>query len=351
MAGEFCFTLLAGKDIYLYKLRNEHGAEAWISNYGGILQRYRIPMADGSLNDIVLGLERIEDYRSQNYLANYPYFGASIGRYANRIPGGKFHIGEKEISLSKNENGNFLHGGFEGFDKKAWEFIHLDEDCNILELRYQSPDGEEGFPGNLDVTLNIELNDDNDLLYTYTATTDEATAINLSHHSYFNLGNGQGLLSDHALKIYAEKILRKDDHKITTGEEIAVRNTRYDFREFHALDGITDEEKSFDMSFDLGKNANVFSIAAELMYKPSGLKLQLLTTEPVLHLYTGAALPVIKGKDGKNYGPFSGIAVETHRHPNAVNIEKFPGTILLPGEKYLHRTAYKICAPVPPAEK
>jgi aldose 1-epimerase len=345
MAGKFCFTHPSGKDIYLYTLRNENGAEVEITNYGAIILKYILPMPDGSRNDIVLGFDNAEDYLTVDYLQKCPYMGAAIGRYANRIGQGSFSIDEEKFHVTKNGKGFHLHGGMDGFDKKVWDFISLDESCNILELKYRSADGEEGYPGNLDVHLTFELNEDNDLLYTFTAVTDKKTPVNLTHHSYFNLGNGEGKLKDHQLKIYADKILEQDKDFIATGNFIPVDNTKYDFQEFKPVDGNDIAEKTYDQSFDLGAEGDHFSIAAELMYEPTGLKLQLLTTEPIVHFYTGFAFPELPGKNGVKYGPFAGIALETQRHPNAVNIPKFPNTILAPGEKYVHRTAYKICMP------
>jgi aldose 1-epimerase len=342
-AGQFCFTHPSGKDIYLYSLRNVNETEVLITNYGAIIMAYKIRMPDKTVNDIVLGFDNVHDYLSADYLKVYPFMGAAIGRYGNRIKGARFKIDDKEFSVSKNWGPDQLHGGFDGFDKKVWDLVSIDEKSNILHLKYDSADGEEGFPGNLEVNICFELNDENDLIYTYSATCDQPTAINLTHHSYFNLDNGEGTISDHEVKIYSDKILEQDENLVTTGNYIAIDNTKYDFAEFHVIGERMNG--GYDQSFVIDKNSNHLSIVAEALSKKSGLKLQVLTTEPLVHLYTGQGFPKLKGKDNIDYGPYSGFCLETQKHPNAINIPKFPTTVLRPGEKYLQETVYKICLP------
>ena len=338
--GQFCFTHPSGKDIYLYSLRNVNETEVLITNYGAILMAYKVRMPDKTFNDIVLGFDSVHDYLKADYLQNYPFMGAAIGRYANRIKNGRFKIDDKEVLVSKNWGGDQLHGGFDGFDKKVWEFVSLDEKCNTLHLKYLSPDGEEGFPGNLEVHLCFELNDDNDLIYEYSAICDQPTALNLTHHSYFNLNNGEGTIADHEIKINSDKILEQDANLVTTGNYIAVDNTKYDFSEFHA---ISDRMNGgYDQSFVIDKKTDQLSVVAEALSKKSGFKLGVLTTEPLVHFYTGQGFPKLTGKNNVEYGPFSGFCLETQRHPNAINIPKFPNTILRPGEKYHQKNVYKI---------
>src|SRR5437762_3593779 len=166
-AGQFCFTHPTGKDIYLYSLRNANGTEVLITNYGATIMAYKIMMPDKTVNDIVLGFDNVQDYLRADYVMNCPFMGATIGRYANRIKNGSFKIDDEEFTVSKNWGNDQLHGGFEGFDKKIWDFVSFDESCSILHLKYNSPDGEEGYPGNLDVNICFELNDDNDLIYIF----------------------------------------------------------------------------------------------------------------------------------------------------------------------------------------
>jgi aldose 1-epimerase len=339
-AGQFCFTHPTGKDIYLYTLRNANGTEVRITNYGAILMAYKIMMPDKSMNDIVLGLDDVHDYMTSEYVKSHPFMGAAVGRYANRIKSARFQIDDKQFYVSKNWNDDQLHGGFDGFDKKVWNLVSFDEKCNILHLRYFSPDGEEGFPGNLEVNICFELNDDNDLIYEYTATCDQSTPINLTHHSYFNLNNGEGTIEEHELRIHSDKILEQDDNLVTTGNYIAVDSTKYDFTEFHPIGERMNG--GYDQSFVIDKNTDHLALVAEALSKISGVKLQILTNEPVVHFYTGQGFPKLKGKNGVQYGPFSGFCLETQKHPNAINIPKFPNTILRPGEKYHQKNVYKI---------
>ena len=340
-AGQFCFTHPSGKDIYLYSLHNANGTEVLITNYGAIITAYKIYIPDKTPNDIVLGFDNVHEYLHADYLKIYPFMGAAVGRYGNRIKNAAFKIDDKDFLVSKNMGNDQLHGGLEGFDKKVWDFVSLDGECNILQLKYHSPDGEEGFPGNLEVNICFELNDDNDLIYEYTAVCDQATAVNLTHHSYFNLNNGEGTTTDHEIKIDSDRILEQDENLVTTGNYIAVDNTKYDFREFHSI--AERMNGGYDQSFVIDKKENQLSIVAEAQAKRSGLKLQVLTTEPLVHLYTGQGFPKLKGKNNIEYGPFSGFCLETQKHPNAINIPKFPNTVLRPKEKYHQKNVYKIC--------
>jgi len=336
----FCFTHPGGKDIYLYSLINEQETEVLLTNYGAILLAYKIKMPDKSTNDIVLGFDNVHDYLRADYLQNYPYFGAAIGRYANRIKNALFEIDSKKYQLSKNAGHNQLHGGFDGFDKQVWETETFDEENNFLELSYFSKDGEEGFPGNLTVRLSFELTDDSDIIYSYTATTDAATAINLTHHSYFNLNNGQGTIDEHELKIYADKILEQDEFLCATGNYIAVDNTAYDFREFKKIEAFANN--GYDQSFVIANEKKAMTLAAELK-SANHIKLQVITTEPVIQFYTAQGLKKMQGKKGNIYEPYSGLCLETQVHPNAINIPQFPNTVLRPGEVYHQKTIYKIC--------
>jgi len=339
-SGQYCFTHPSGKGIYLYSLRNINKTEVLISNYGAIILAYKVCMPDGTFNDIVLGFDKMQDYLSAEYLRIYPFMGAAVGRYANRIKDACFKIGDKEFQVSKNWGEDQLHGGFEGFDKKVWDFVSFDEQCNILQLKYSSPDGEEGFPGNLEVNVCFELNDDDDLIYEYTATCDQPTAINLTHHGYFNLNNGAGTIDEHEIKIYSDKILEQDKNLVVTGNYISVENTKYDFREFHQIGERLNG--GYDQSFVVDKENGQLSIVAEARSKQAGLRLQVLTTEPLVHFYTAQGFPTIKGKNNIEYGPYSGFCFETQKHPNAINIPKFPSTLLKPGEKYHQKNVYKV---------
>jgi aldose 1-epimerase len=340
-AGKYCFTHPTGKDICLYTLRNTHGTEVNITNYGAIISSFSLKMPNGESNDIVLGFDKIEDYLADAYLEQYCWLGAAVGRYANRIKNAAFEIDGKKYQLTINNNNDQLHGGHEGFDKKVWECVAQGETPHpCLELQYTSPDGEEGYPGKLEVRIRFELTNENELSYEYTATCDQATAINLTHHGYFNLNNGGGTIEDHEVKIYGSSILEQDGDFIATGDVVPVDNTGYDFTSFTPVGSGSIKAEEFDKSFVIDLRED--QLVAETRSKQSGICLQVYSTEPVIHFYTGKWIPVVKGKNGNTYGPLSGLCLETQKHPNAVNIPGFANTILRPGETYHHKTTYKI---------
>jgi len=335
---QFCFSY-SGEDIYLFRLSNSKGTEVCITNYGATIISFTILQKSGFANNIVLGFEKVEDYMSDDYLRTYPYFGAAIGRYGNRIKGGTFKLDGNEYSVAKNLGTDHLHGGNNGLDKRVWNCG--DYSSNSLVLSYFSPDGEEGYPGNLFITLQFELSEENDLTYTYSAITDKATPVNLTHHSYFNLDNGEGNIGNTLLKINGSSILEQDEHLTVTGNLTEVKNSFYDFRQLKRINADWNPKTGYDQSYVLD-TVNPSSPAAEAYSEKSGLWLQVLTTEPIVHLYTGAGIPAITGSKNKQYGAFSGFCLETQVHPNAVNIASFPDTILRPGQTYHQRTVYKV---------
>ena len=340
---KFCFKNNRGEDIYLFSLINKQGTKVSITNYGAIITSFKIKMKDGSHNDIVLGFDNVIDYLSENYLNHYAYLGAACGRYANRIKNGKFILDGKDYLLTKNMGNDILHGGKEGFDKKAWQVVLVNEfPYPSLELKYLSRDGEEGFPGNLETILRLELDDENELIYEFISTTDKPTAVNLTHHSYFNLNNGKGTIEDHELKINASYILAQDEGLVCNGEFIAVANNQYDFTIFKAIGTDWDHDKGYDQCFAIDNKTDELSLVAEARSKQSGITLQIFSTEPAVQFYTGQGLNIPNAKDGIDYKPFSGFCLETHKHPNAINIPHFPNTVLRPGEKYYQKNVYKI---------
>lgn len=340
---QYCGSLSGGEDVYLFVLRNAKGTEAIISSYGATLMAFKVKNADGTTNDIVLGFEKIEDYYHPAYLAAYPWFGCAVGRYANRITNACFALNGQTIKLSANHGKHTLHGGFSGFDKKVWTLVSFGHFPHVfLELNYTSPHGEEGFPGNLETTIRFELTDENEFSYSYRAVADQPTAVNLTHHSYFNLNNGEGSILNHEVRIYGNNILEQDEKLLVTGNAIPVDGTAYDFRSFRKTGERIREAGEYDKSFVIKEKTIVPVLAAEARSAESGLTLQVYTTEPVVHFYSGKWIPELTGKYGKKYGPFSGFCLETHVHPNAINIPGFPDTILKPGEVYYQKTVYKI---------
>ncbi|HOZ97007.1 MAG TPA: aldose epimerase family protein [Niabella sp.] len=329
-----------GQDIFVYTLKNTNGTIVEITNYGAIIMAIKVKKSDNTYNDIVLGFEKPSDYWNEEYLKNYPFFGAVIGRYANRIDKAAFTIDDTVYPINSTNPGYVLHGGMEGFDKKVWD--RVDSDQEDLVLRYVSPDGEEGFPGELDVRIRFQLSENDALSYEYFATTSKPTAVNLTHHSYFNLNNGKGnILHNHHLKINASQYLEQDPNYCTTGKLLPVIGTRNDFMQYNETGNISDSETGIDISFQLD-NAGIDQVAAEAFCDEQDIKLEVFTTEPLVHLYNACYSPTIVGKEGTQYSSFSGFCYETQVHPNAIRITDFPNTILRPGENYYTKTIYRL---------
>ncbi len=340
---QFCFTHTTGEDVFLFTLHNSKGVEVGITNYGAIITSFKIKKTDGVVNDIVLGFDKTEGYLAEDYVNQYPWFGCAVGRYANRIKDGSFNIDGKEYQLTKNTGSNTLHGGAEGFDKKVWQLAGIGEKpYPFLELKYISPDGQEGFPGKLETTIRFELNDDNELSYEYKATCDKPTAINLTHHEYFNLNNSKGSIHEQEVRIYASATLEQDENLVATGKEISVESTPFDLREFYQIGEGLKLVDEYDTSYVIDKKDSL--LVAEARSLQSNIHLQIYSTEPVVHFYSGKWIPSIKGKNGEEYSSFSGFCLETHKHPNAVNVPHFPDTILRLGKTYFTKTIYKVSA-------
>jgi len=337
---QYCFTHPGGEDIYLFTLNNRKGTKLSITNYGAIITAIKIKQPDESYTNIVLGFDKVEDYFSPTYLDGYPYFGSAIGRYANRIKNGEFSIDGNKYTVTKNKGTDHLLGGINGFDKKVWKFISLTELPHpALTLQYISPAGEEGYPGELTITLKFELTDEDECSYEYRAYCDQPTVVNLTHHSYFNLDTQKNKIDKHLVKIQSSAILEQDNNWVVTGKLLPVKDTIYDFGEFRKIDANWNFEDGYDQTFVADQNNNGLP-QAEAYSVQSGICLQVFTTEPVVHFYTGKWIPVLN--HGNEYGPFAGFCFETQKHPNAINIAHFPNTILRPGEIYNTKTIYRI---------
>jgi aldose 1-epimerase len=340
-------TIVDGKKTALYFLKNKNGMEAAITNYGGKVVSLIAPDRDGKMADVVLGFSSIHAYLN----ANGPYFGALIGRYGNRIAKGRFTLDGKDYQLATNNNGiNHLHGGKKGFNAVVWDAKQISS--QILELTYLSVDGEEGYPGNLQVKVTYTLTDNNELQITYTATTDKATVINLTHHSFFNLqGEGNGTVNDHLLTIYADKYTPIDSGLIPTGEIADVAGTPFDFRKPKAIkqDINTPNQqleyaKGYDHNFVLNANDKVkngLTLAAQIEEPLSGRVMEVWTNEPGMQFYGGNFLNGNDtGKSGKAYLYRSAFCLETQHFPDSPNEAKFPTTVLRPGETYQSTCVY-----------
>jgi aldose 1-epimerase len=328
-----------GEDIYLFTLRNNQGAQVKISNLGTIIQSFLVPDKMGQAVDIVLGLENMEDYLADEYVRSKTYLGAVIGRYANRIGMASFELDGRRYRVTENLPPHQLHGGIEGFDRKAWKVVRMQESPSAkIEFSYYSPDGEEGFPGNLSVNLSFELTDETELIIHTKASIDKACPVNLTHHDYFNL-NGRGSIEDHYVEIPASFYLAQDTDYVATGQIIPVAGTIYDFLQVKkAKNGA----EGYDQSFILDKDYGASGLAARCFSERSGIGLEVYTDEPTLHFYTGKYLDVRSAKEGRDYSSFEGLCFETQHHTNALNIPHFPSTILHPGQIAEHTTRYRL---------
>jgi aldose 1-epimerase len=337
-----------GRPIILYTLTNAHGVEVRAMNYGGIILSLRVPDRKGQLADIVLGHEKAEEY-----VPNPPYLGAIVGRYANRIANGTFTLDGKTYTLPKNDGPNTLHGGItRTFDKVLWDGEPL-KGKNGVAFTYLSKDGEEGFPGNLKVTVTYTLTDSNELVIDYQATTDKATPINVSQHSYFNLkGAGNGDILDHEIMINADKFTPVDKNLIPTGELRAVKGTPFDFTTSTRV-GTRIEDPyeqmvlghGYDHNFVLNRKGAGLSLAARVYEPTTGRVLEVSTTQPAVQFYTGNFLDgSVTGKEGHVYKRRYGLCLETQHYPDSPNHPDFPSTILKPGEKFHQTTMFKFSA-------
>lgn len=331
-----------GEAVDLYTLTNPKGMEADISTYGGIVVSLKTPDRTGKFADVELGFDDLK-----GYLASSPYFGALVGRYGNRIAKGKFSLDGVEYTLAKNNGENSLHGGLRGFDKRVWKAKEASPES--LELSYLSKDGEEGFPGNLSVTVTYTLTDNNELKIDYAATTDKDTVLNLTNHSYFNLaGEGEGDILNHVVMIDADRFTPVDSGLIPTGELRSVEGTPFDFRKPHAIGeriNSTDEQmvygKGYDHNFVLNRTGASLELAARVSDPKTGRVMEVLTTQPGLQFYTSNTLGATKGKGGKVYGLHSAFCMETQHFPDSPNHPDFPTTELKPGEHYQTTTMYR----------
>jgi len=339
-------TLTTGEEIDLYTLRNSQGTEATITNYGGRLVTLCTPDRNGKFDDIVLGFETLDGYLEKN-----PYFGALVGRYANRIANAEFSLNGKTYKLARNNDENSLHGGTKGFDKVVWKANEAAaKGDSALQLTYVSKDGEEGYPGNLTATVTYSLTGSDELKVEYEATTDKDTVINLTNHSYFDLcGQAAGTILDHEVTIHAGKFTPVNSNLIPTGELKDVKGTPFDFTKPTRIGARIDEKDEqlqyglgYDHNFVLNRTGSGLSPAARVRDPKSGRVLEVLTTQPGVQFYTGNHLEGgVRGKGGVLYGFRFGFCLETQHFPDSPNQPKFPTAVLKAGQKYHGTTVFK----------
>jgi aldose 1-epimerase len=340
-----------GKPIEMVTLKNKNGIELTAISYGGIITSLKVPDRAGKFADVVLGFDKPESYWAD---PPPPFFGAIIGRYGNRIAKGKFALGGKTYTLAANNGPNHLHGGNKGFDKQLWTIATKDspEGSTAIFTRTSS-DGEEGYPGTLQVRVTYTLTDKNELIIDYHAATDKPTPVNLTQHSYWNLaGEGSGDILGEQLTIAADRYTPVDDTLIPTGELATVAGTPFDFRQPTAIGARIEQSNDqlkkgpgYDHNWVLNRKGTGVEFAARLTDPKSGRTMEIATTEPGLQFYSGNFLDgTLVGKSGKAYARRSGLCLETQHYPDSPNQPKFPTTILLPGKSYDSRTVFSFSA-------
>ncbi|HCS49393.1 MAG: galactose mutarotase [Candidatus Aminicenantes bacterium RBG_19FT_COMBO_58_17] len=327
-----------GTAVEIYTLTNDKGFKARVTTYGATLVSLEVPDRTGKLGDIVLGYDGLD-----GYIKNNPYFGSIVGRYGNRIAKGLFSLDGASYRLATNNGENHLHGGIKGYDKVVWKAEAVRETGVIgVKFSYLSRDGEEGYPGNLNLTVIYTLTNDNELKISYLATTDKATPVNLTHHSYFNLA-GEGDVLAHELTINADAYTPVDAGLIPTGETRPVKASPFDFTTPHTIGKrIAQVEGGYDHNFVLRSGGGMMDLAVRVFEPKSGRIMEISTTEPGLQFYSGNFLDgTIAGKGGRGYQRHSGFCLETQHFPDSPNKPNFPSTILRPGAVYKSLTTHK----------
>lgn len=339
MIKKIKFGEVDGHAVFLYTLSNTRGIKVKIINYGALITSITMPDKTGKDGDIVLGFDSLEPY-----LSNKPYFGAIVGRYANRIAHGRFRLEGKNYQLAINNGKNSLHGGIKGFDKVVWNSREvIDDNGSMLELTYVSKSGEEGYPGNLKVRVAYTLNVYNELITLIEAETDQATPVNLCNHTYFNLSEADTNILGHFLTLNADLFTEVNSELIPTGKLAGVRGTPMDFNNSVKIgDGISRVKGGYDHNYVLNKKEGELSLAAQLYDPRSGRQVEVFTTQPGIQFYSGNFLDgSIRGKGGKLYHQHDGLCLETQHYPDSPNQPSFPSTILKPGEYYIQKTVYR----------
>ena len=333
-------TTPEGTEVDIYTLKSPSGIRVSLITYGCIITSVRTPDRNGQIGEITLGFDSLE-----GYLVRHPYFGSLVGRFANRIAAGKFQLDGKQYTLACNEKErNHLHGGTVGFDKRVWRAEELQEEEAVgVRLTYTSADGEEGYPGELEVTVTYSLTEANELILDYRAETTKATPINLTNHTYWNLsGPGSGTIYDHLLTVNGSRYLSANEQQIPTGEILSVEGTPLDFRREKAIGRDIDRlPVGYDHCFIVDREDDRLETIARVVDPAGGRGFELATTKPAVQLYTGNKLEAIRGAGGAVFNRHASLCLETEYYPDAVNHPNFPSAVLRPGELYAHTTVYR----------
>ena len=339
---EDAYGEVEGSKVTQYTLTNPNGMSVKIINYGGTVTDIMAPGKDGKMGNVVLGYDSLAGFLQ----TGNPYFGCLVGRYANRIANAKFTLDGKEYTLAPNNNGNTLHGGVKGFDKRTWTASDINTDSvSSIKFSYDSKDGEEGYPGNLHSEVVYTLTKDNELKIEYKATTDKATPVNLTNHCYFNLSAGtDSTILDHELMLKADKFTPVNDKLIPTGKIDDVKAGPMDFTAAKKIGkDLAQVSGGYDHNWVLNKSRNGLEMIGSLYHAPSGRLMEVFTTEPGIQFYSGNFLDGTLGntRGGAKYIKHAGLCLETQHFPDSPNQPTFPNTILKPGETYTHTTVYK----------
>ncbi len=338
------FIPALNQEITTITLQNRKHTQVTVTNYGGIIMSIKTPDRRGNFAEIALGFDDVESYLSASYKNNCPYFGATIGRYANRIQDGRFTLDGNSYQLNCNNGPNALHGGPNGFHQKVWSIETFKEPKRTgVILTLTSEDMEEGYPGKLDVKMTYTLTFDNELVIDYEAKTNKNTLINLTNHSYFNLSSMQHNVLDHLMVLYADRFTPKDENDIPTGEIVAVNDSPMDFLLPHKIgDRISDVEgRGYDHNYVINGFEGDLNIGARLVDESTGRSLEFYTTEPGFQVYTGNYLDGSFERNGISFDAHYGICFEAQKYPNSPNTVHFPSAELKPGDIYQQTTVYK----------
>ncbi|MCG8410779.1 MAG: galactose mutarotase [Bacteroidales bacterium] len=336
--------IFRNQKVVTLRLINDLKQELLLSNYGASILSVIIPIENNRNLDIALGYRNIEELlRFHNYPEKF-YFGSTVGRYANRIAQGKFNINGSTYQLSRNESINHLHGGFFGLNKAVWDY-RIDYNKNQVQFFYTSKDGDEGYPGNLEIKLIVSFNNLGEIKLEYEANTDKTTPVNLTNHTYFNLNGGCCNVLNHSVRVNSDFIMETDQSNIPTGKLLPVKTTDFDLNVARKLEDIVlMKQKGFDNSYVLGAKNTFPCFAGEISEKSNPVSVKFYTTEPSIQLYTANALDgSFIGKENRAYQKYYGICIEAQSFPDAPNHNNFPNTILTPTEIYKQVTIYKIC--------
>ncbi|BCX46198.1 aldose 1-epimerase [Haloferula helveola] len=338
------FGEVGGREVDLFTLSSGNGLVARITNYGGILTSLRVADRDGRPGEITCGFDSLGEYFSEAYRSNSPYFGCVVGRYAGRIKDAAFGVDGVRHEVPANDGENHLHGGIDSIDKRVWEAETFEEPGKVgLRLTITSPDGDNGYPGNLEMSVTFTVTEENELSIEYGAVTDRATPLSMTHHAYFNLNGFADRILDHEAMIDADRFLVPDGSNVPVGDEFEVSGSVWDYSRPKPIGEVfAEESKGFEHYYVFRKKAGEFGKVAEFVDASSARRMEVLTSEPGMLFYTGFyTSDELRRNEGMRYGQFRGFCCETSRYPNGPNLADAPDSVLRPGDAFRSRTVFR----------